>query len=1096
MPGHCIRAQRHGGLRNRLSFFGLLLAAVLPWAMFPPRAAAETITNLAQLVHALDSQPRLVCGLDLKVMVCAASRPEIGVVAAQDASGAALLELGPRPQALRPGDQIEITEPRALLRRRDLGVKISAAPVVDNDGIHIPTNRVGEVTLTAGRHPLELDWFNQYMGSALDVTWERSNAASEEGFHAAFWRSATGDAPGQSDFLPGLRVESYEGLWETVPDFELWPPVKTGVATNFNAQFTTRGEMTGLRFTGFFDAPADGKYIFSTRSDDGSLLFIGDPQVKVRKYGAGAVPVPRTAVLGRTMSDLDDRRWMSIEGRVQSVHPAGKGLELELRSEREALLVRIADATGLEPAALLNSHVRVTGVGRGVFSLDRRIVLGQLAAASARELELLDAAGATAPLPSPLVTVQQVQTLQLTDARRGLPVSIHGVVTSVGPPYYSWLSIEDDTRGIFVDTRAMTNPAPACGEYWEITGRSGAGNFAPIIVAYRGTRLGEGRLPEPARPSWNEVINGSMDVQWVEIRGLVTGVSSNTLALLLTGGQIAVQMEGHDGSELKQFEGSVVRIRGVLFATWNFGTRELRVGSVLMRNASVSVDIPAPADAFDAVLKTPRELLLFDAQAAAFRRVKVRGQIIHAAPGRILLMEDGAGLRILPAAKVNLHAGDLVEAAGYPEISGTSLLLREASVRKTGKAALPAAKVLTQDDLTREGLDSTRVRVKGTLLGWHVEHGAPVLEMQWGGHLYLARLAPGKDWNLSLRPGSRLALDGVYVGQGRNQPSSGELDSFELLLNLPTDIAVLSAPSWWTLERLIIIVGMLLIGLLFAFLWITQLRRLVEQRTAQLQRETHERERVERQHALEAERSRIARDLHDDLGSSLTEIGVLATTGFRHAEAPRPGDGSGPAAAEKATAFAETAPVAQPGQLPPANETSSAALFHAITSKARGLIAALDVIVWAVNPEDNSVQSLADYLSGFAGEYLSHSDIACRFKVPVTFPPITLDGRIRHDLLLAVKETLNNIVRHADATEVEFRMAVEDHSLDIVVADNGKGFEGAAERDGYGLKNLSARLTKVGGSCRVESHTGGGTVVKIHLPLPAPAGTMAGPGEN
>ena len=77
-----------------------------------------------------------------------------------------------------------------------------------------------------------------------------------------------------------------------------------------------------------------------------------------------------------------------------------------------------------------------------------------------------------------------------------------------------------------------------------------------------------------------------------------------------------------------------------------------------------------------------------------------------------------------------------------------------------------------------------------------------------------------------------------------------------------------------------------------------------------------------------------------------------------------------------------------------------------------------------------------------------------------------------------------------------FGMAMEDHALDIVIADNGKGFEGAKDQDGHGLKNLSARLTKVGGNCRVESHTGGGTVVKIHLPLPAPAGTTAGSAGN
>jgi signal transduction histidine kinase len=141
-----------------------------------------------------------------------------------------------------------------------------------------------------------------------------------------------------------------------------------------------------------------------------------------------------------------------------------------------------------------------------------------------------------------------------------------------------------------------------------------------------------------------------------------------------------------------------------------------------------------------------------------------------------------------------------------------------------------------------------------------------------------------------------------------------------------------------------------------------------------------------------------------------------------------------------------------------------------------------------VDPEDNSLQSLADYLSGYTGEFFSHTPIACRFKVPVSFPAITLEGRVRHDLLMAVKEALNNVVRHADATEVEFRMAIVDGSLEIDIADNGKGIDDEAQGNGHGLKNLPARLQKLGGDCVVEPRADGGTIVRIRLPL----GTAAG----
>ncbi len=1019
------------------------------------------ITNVQQLTQALGFERRGVCNLDLQATVYAASRPKVGVLIVGDGTGVELLEIGNFEREIVPGERIRLRGWYCLLRNRDLGIEICQAPVVDNDGMHVRRTWGGEATLKAGQNPIQVEWFNNLHELSLEVTYAVSNAPFQSVESSNLWHAAV-DESGHTNLLPGLLAECYEGYWEVLPDFDLLQPAKTGTVTNFDLGFRTRDEMVAIRYSGYLNAPGEGHYRFRTRSDDGSMLFFGRWKLTPVRVGTSEVPVAAPGYYGRTMGGLTERCWTTIEGRVNFVSRTGEGLEFELQSDRDVVSVRVADAAGLDPSRLRNVRVRVTGVGRAVLTLDQRLILGRVFAASSKEIVRVDN-GPDNTTSVPITTVAQVQSLPIEEARRALPVRVRGVVTEArNSGYENRMSIQDDTRGIFVNLGFISNAAPAFGEFWQVEGHSGAGDFAPVIIADKLTFLGPGRLPEPARPTWTELLNGSMDVQWAELQGLVTDVHSNTVTLLLPEGRLDVQMGGYYEPELRAFNKTVARIRGVLYAVWNAETREVRVGSVLMRNATIVVETSAPADPFNVVLKTPRELLLFDARATAFRRVKVRGQIIYADATRIFLEEDGAGLQLLPADKTDVHSGDLVEAVGYPDVGRTALLLREVILRKTGEAALPAPKKLAESDLTQEGLDSTRVRVEGKLLGWHSEQGAPVLQMQSGAYLYVARLAPGRSPQLSLRPGSWLALEGAYVGGGRNRRSNTKAEGFELLLNSPADIAVLSQPSWWTLQRLLILTGLLVAILMVTAIWITQLRRLVEQRTRQLRHETREREHAEHQRTLEAERSRIARDLHDDLGSSLTEISVLASA----------------------------------GQRPPSGESVPPGLLHTIAGKVRSLIAALDVIVWAVDPEDNSLQSLADYLSGYTDEYFSHAQISCRFKVPVSFPPIILEGRIRHELFMSVKEALNNVVRHADATEVEFQMAAVDNALNIVIADNGKGFEPKIEREGYGLENLSGRLKKLGGSCTVESRVGGGTTVKICLPLPAQTGTKPEVGRN
>ena len=139
-----------------------------------------------------------------------------------------------------------------------------------------------------------------------------------------------------------------------------------------------------------------------------------------------------------------------------------------------------------------------------------------------------------------------------------------------------------------------------------------------------------------------------------------------------------------------------------------------------------------------------------------------------------------------------------------------------------------------------------------------------VLEIQAGSWRFLARANVRKVSLPPPRIGSRLAVVGVYVAQGGNRMLDNDAAPFDLLVHSPADMEVLSQPSWWTLQRLLAAVGVLTCALTVMALWITQLHRQVEKRTAELETQIQNRQRVEHQRTRKQERARIAHDLHDD----------------------------------------------------------------------------------------------------------------------------------------------------------------------------------------------------------------------------------------
>ena len=145
---------------------------------------------------------------------------------------------------------------------------------------------------------------------------------------------------------------------------------------------------------------------------------------------------------------------------------------------------------------------------------------------------------------------------------------------------------------------------------------------------------------------------------------------------------------------------------------------------------------------------------------------------------------------------------------------------------------------------------------------------------------------------------------------------------------------------------------------------------------------------------------------------------------------------------------------------------------------------ALDEIVWAMNPTHDSLASMLSYFSLYAERFLGLANIAWRLEGPFKPDDHVVDSRHRHELFLAFKEALTNIVRHSEATEVRLNIQVERGQVRLTIADNGRGWAELDQMDGMdGVANMRTRLEKLGGRFEINSKAGEGTIVRFELPF-------------
>ena len=152
----------------------------------------------------------------------------------------------------------------------------------------------------------------------------------------------------------------------------------------------------------------------------------------------------------------------------------------------------------------------------------------------------------------------------------------------------------------------------------------------------------------------------------------------------------------------------------------------------------------------------------------------------------------------------------------------------------------------------------------------------------------------------------------------------------------------------------------------------------------------------------------------------------------------------------------------------------------------RDLVSALYETVWTVNPENDNVDSLGSYLCQMVNQMCVEARLRCRLNVLQLPQDVQVSSQIRHNIAMAVKEAVHNVIKHAGAEEINLGVSLTGQRLTIVIQDDGRGFESAVHSTGSGLKNIQRRLADLGGCCSIQSKVGVGTTVEMNLMIKPP----------
>jgi signal transduction histidine kinase/DNA-binding response OmpR family regulator/HPt (histidine-containing phosphotransfer) domain-containing protein len=522
--------------------------------------------------------------------------------------------------------------------------------------------------------------------------------------------------------------------------------------------------------------------------------------------------------------------------RLQGVIATRPDGTTSLTDRTGSVLVRLEETTSELPGVPVDVSAFVDRTGPTV-ALDSA-VFRSIEAASAIRRDAAAASEGPAAGARPIETIAQVRHLPPVEARRGFPVHVRGVVTYL-MRHRNFTFVQDATAGIFV---ANIGPIVEPGDLVELEGQSAAGSFAPIIDKGVARVVGQTAFPVPIRVPIGELFSGRYDSQWVEAEGTVQGVVAQgpDAALSLVSGSYRFKavLPGLGARLPLHLVDTRVRVLGACGSIFN-ETRQLLSIQVLVPGMSrLTIVEPSPAPRQSLPVQPINTLLQFKPEQPFGHRVRIQGIVTLRRPGGTVFVSDATGgVAIRAAQDLAVSAGDRVDVVGFPGKADYLAVLENAVVQKREPGALPPATFITAEEALRGNYNAQLVQMEGYVLERVTHSSKSILTLQAGQHIFTAVLETALNAGslAAIRSGSLVLITGVCLVSAEpsmTKDSRVLIQDFRLALSRPQDVVVLKNSSWWSVQRVLWMLGGAILMVLTALVWVIVLRRRVHRQTA------------------------------------------------------------------------------------------------------------------------------------------------------------------------------------------------------------------------------------------------------------------------